>query len=118
VGGETVGTDKPIKFFGYVIGTIGTGANVSWDGLPIEITAGDRVFDVSLSDTSFNSVLGFYIPGQLFAGTVDATITQVSSTSISAAGGPVAPLPASIYGGALLGAILLGSRVIRRMVAD
>jgi hypothetical protein len=116
IGGQTVGSDKPIKFFGHVIGTIGTGADVSWDDLPIVVTTADRVFDVSLSDTTFNSVFGFYVPGPALAGTVEATITQVSSGSITPVGGPVAvPVPASVYGGAVLaGLMLLGRLGFRR----
>lgn len=115
IGGQTVGTDNTIQFRGHVLGTIGTGADVTWDNLPIVVTTLDRVFDVSLSDTEFNSLFGVYVPGELLAGTVKATITQVSSSTISPNQGPIAaPLPASFYGGAMLSLALAALRFGRR----
>jgi hypothetical protein len=120
IDGQTVGTDRPIEFRGHVIGTLGTGAEVTWDDVPpIDVIAGDREFNVSLSDTWFNSFLGFYVPGELFAGTVEATVTQISGTLTSVDSPAVAPLPASSYAGAaLLAMLMLGRRALRRISVD
>jgi hypothetical protein len=111
IGGQTVGTNTPIKFLGHVIGTIGTGADVTWDGLPIVVTTSDRVFDVSLNDTTFNSVFGFYVPGPALAGTVEATVTQVSGALVPAGGPVAAPIPSSVYGGTMLAVLMLLGRL-------
>ncbi|HEY1684267.1 MAG TPA: hypothetical protein VGG19_05865 [Tepidisphaeraceae bacterium] len=119
IDGQTVGADKTIKFLGHVVGTIGTGAEVTWDSLPIQVATADRTFDVSLSNTTFDSFLGVFVPGKALAGTVQATITQVSSDLQPSFSPAAVPAPASFCGGSMLvGLMFLGRRAMRRTAAQ
>ena len=52
---------------------------VTWNG-PIQVSVpGDRVFQITLSDVTFNYGFGGLNEGMMCGATVDATITQISS---------------------------------------
>jgi hypothetical protein len=83
---------------------------LTWDG-PVTVTVpGDRTFQISLSDTTFNYGFGGLNEGMMCGATVDATITQISSQA-SDLGRPV---PDGGKTALLLGTTLVGLRLLAR----
>jgi hypothetical protein len=89
---------------------------VTWNG-PVQVSVpGDRVFQISLSDVTFNYGFGGLHEGMMCGATVDATITQISSEggddqrppSVSDNGST-----AMLMGVALCGILLMARRRMR-----
>ncbi len=72
---------------------------LAWDG-PETVTVGSTLYEVELSDETFNWGFLSLTPGYKYGATVEATVTQLSSPSP----GPAVPAPGSV----LLGVFGLG----------
>ncbi|HEY4283129.1 MAG TPA: hypothetical protein VGM62_08695 [Chthoniobacterales bacterium] len=97
VTGNTFG--QSVTFLGFI--SLQNGA-VTWDGPAIVNIPGDRSFEVTLSDETFNFGVFGTSPGQYKGATVEATVKQLTSTSAVPEGGNTA----LAFGGGLT--ILLG----------
>lgn len=83
---------------------------LTWNG-PVTVTIpGERTFQISLSDATFNYGFGGLHEGMMCGTTVDATITQMSSV----ANQQLPSVPDSGKTAVLLGAALVGLRLVVR----
>ena len=72
-------TVNGITFGGSILFGVAQWGQIQWDG-PTTVTLGDRVFTVSLSDEVFNWGLFGLSAGNCWGATIEATITQISSS--------------------------------------
>jgi hypothetical protein len=80
---------------------------VTWNG-PVDVTLpGDRAFQITLSDATFNYGFGGLNEGMMCGATVDATVTQISSDSPDIGTVPDAGGTAMLLGIALGGVVLM-----------
>lgn len=91
---------------------------LTWNGPVTVALAGNRTFQIALSNVEFNYGFGGLNEGTICGATVQATITQISSQAPPEVGRPV---PESGKTAFLLGTALVGLRLIarnRRSVRD
>jgi hypothetical protein len=100
--GTVGGTTEAFTFFGFASQGV-----VTWNPTPVVVQAPGVTYSIQLSDASFNNGgwdFGSFKPGERYAGTVEATIRQITSV----------PEPSSFISGSLGTAMLGGVWYLRR----
>jgi hypothetical protein len=87
---------------------------VTWDG-PVDVNVpGDRAFQITLSDATFNYGFGGLNEGMMCGATVDATITQISSENPDIGRSvPDSGSTAMLFGVGLCGVLLMARKRVR-----
>jgi VPDSG-CTERM motif len=87
---------------------------VTWNG-PVDVNLpGDRVFEITLSDATFNYGFGGLNEGMMCGATVDATIMQISSENTDLGRSvPDSGSTAMLLGVALCGVVLIARHRVR-----